>query len=172
MGTARAFEADNALVKALAHCGKGEPRNSIEMAQRMTRDCIVLRAQWGLPVKERDTFVAALEAAHGGKLKRNELSKLCHAHSKTIALIFDYAFPSNSQIDNAARQSGARGRRSRDAKRATAAAFKYSEETSSEDGGFQDCVEQDPEDDLKIKTIGSKLRPPPGLEDLYQASYS
>ena len=131
--TGLAIHAENATVRALSKCCKGEARNALAEAERSIRDAIVLRAQMGVPLGSRQIFVKTLEDAYGGDMPRNTLSRLMHAHGKTVCPLFEHAFVSKSRQENAKRNQGPRGKRSRDAKRQASAAEDEDEDKKDED---------------------------------------
>jgi len=120
--TRLAINAENATLRALVMSPSGHVRRALEQAERSIRDVVVLRAQLGVPVGCRSTFIKTLEDAYGGKLPRNGFARLMHAHQMTVGRLFKHAFVSNSRKENAGRRQGPRGKRDRDLKRQAAAA--------------------------------------------------
>ena len=77
------------------------------------RDCLIVRAQLhALPDWDKKKYMSVLEAAYGGRINDEEISRLMQSYSKIIFEKFENAFASNNKKDND-RRSRPRARRER-----------------------------------------------------------
>ena len=94
-----------------------EVSTDLDAAAKRVRDTLGVRVQLhALPMGNRKKFQSVLEAAWGGRLDKDESSKIYLSYRKTIWDKFEAAFNSNNKIANLSR-GGPRPRRERGLKR-------------------------------------------------------
>ena len=103
-----AMDALRHITEAIKMCEQWAPYTKLHKElvplPAKARDCLIVRAQLhALPDWDKKKYMSVLEAANGGRIRDEEISRLMQSYNKIIFEKFENAFASNNKKENARR---------------------------------------------------------------------